>query len=81
MAELCSNCGNYFGSPAALVTHMKRAHRWEDPGASLALNPASKTPGVACALCGRTFPTPDRLAAHALRPHPSPRQVGWPTRS
>jgi C2H2 type zinc finger protein len=81
MAEMCSNCGNYFGSPAALVAHVRKAHRWEDPNASLSLNPASHTPGVTCGLCGRTFPTRERLAAHALRPHPNPPRFGSPTRS
>jgi C2H2 type zinc finger protein len=79
MAELCANCGDYFASAAALVTHTKKAHRWSDPDASLTLNPASQTPGVTCALCGRTFSTRERLAAHAQRPHPDPRRLGRPT--
>jgi hypothetical protein len=81
MAELCSNCGSYFGSTADLVTHMRKVHRWEDPNASLSLNPASHTPGVTCGLCARTFPTPELLAAHALRPHPRPPHFGRPTSS
>jgi Zinc finger, C2H2 type len=81
MAELCASCGGYFASPADLMTHIKKAHRWEDPRVSLAQNPASRTPGVTCGLCGLTFSTPERLASHALRPHPRSRQFGWPTRS
>ena len=68
MTELCASCGNYFASPAALVTHAKKVHRWEDPETSLAQNPASRTPGVSCGLCGRTFPTPERLAAPPVEP-------------
>jgi Zinc finger, C2H2 type/C2H2-type zinc finger len=81
MAELCSNCGGSFASPAALISHMKKAHAWGDPNASLTLNPASHTPGVTCALCGRSFSTPAQLAAHALQPHPAPRPFGRPTRT
>jgi len=69
MAELCPNCGSYFATPTALVVHVQKAHRWEDPDASLALNPASHTPGVMCGLCGQTFATPDRLMLHSLSPH------------
>ena len=78
MSELCSHCGGSFASPAELVTHMRKAHRSNDPAETLAQNPASHTPGVTCALCGRTFPTADLLAAHALRPHGRAQRFGRP---
>jgi len=81
MSELCANCGNYFANPAALLTHRRKSHREEGPEASMAQNPASRTPGVSCGLCGRTFPTPEHLAAHVLRPHPRRPSWGIPTRS
>jgi hypothetical protein len=39
MAELCSNCGNYFASPSTLVVHVKEAHAGETPVAGFAMTP------------------------------------------
>lgn len=73
MVELCPDCGESFGSPADLVTHMKAVHGGGDAEASMDMNPASHEPGLECALCGRWFPTKEALAAHNLQPHPAAR--------
>jgi uncharacterized C2H2 Zn-finger protein len=78
MAELCGDCGGSFGSPADLAKHVKKAHAGGNPAASLAMNPASETPGLSCAFCGRSFRTREELAAHDLEPHPAPRWGATP---
>ncbi len=69
MAEMCADCGASFGSPAELVSHVKKAHAGGDGAASLAMNPEASKPGLKCARCGEVFRTPEALAAHGARPH------------
>jgi uncharacterized C2H2 Zn-finger protein len=76
MAELCSQCGGSFASASELMAHMQKAHPNKDPKESLAMNPASRTPGYQCGLCGQTFSSAEELAAHDLKPHPFLRKDG-----
>jgi C2H2-type zinc finger/Zinc finger, C2H2 type len=76
MPEECARCGSSFASPSDLLAHVKKAHPKNDPSESLAMNPASHTPGYACSFCGRTFATPQELAAHDLKPHRLTRKFG-----
>jgi uncharacterized C2H2 Zn-finger protein len=78
MPDLCAHCGRWFGSPADLLTHAKKAHPDGGGAETLATNPASRTPGVTCSLCGRDFRTAKELAAHALRPHAGLPRAGRP---
>ena len=78
MSEMCPDCGAPFADPAELVAHVRKDHQGGDAAASLAENPYSETPGLTCALCGKTFPTREALAAHDLMPHPASRRWGRP---
>lgn len=73
MAEECAQCGATFAGPIDLVNHMKKAHPHKSGAESLAMNPASQTPGYTCSRCGETFGTPQELAAHDLKPHGDPK--------
>ncbi len=70
MQQTCHVCGTSMGSAAALIAHLRTAHRDAPPDADLELNPEAHTPGFVCGLCGRRFPTPAALARHNLAPHP-----------
>jgi DNA-directed RNA polymerase subunit RPC12/RpoP len=78
MAEECAECGASFAGPTDLLNHLKKAHPSpkERPAESLAMNPASQTPGYACSFCGAKFATPQELAAHDLKPHKMTRKFG-----
>jgi len=69
MAEMCAYCAAPFGSPAELITHVRKAHSGGDSQASLAMNPESQHPGFVCAMCGRRFWTTAALTHHNLSPH------------
>ncbi|MGA8665089.1 MAG: C2H2-type zinc finger protein [Thermoplasmata archaeon] len=76
MAELCARCGGSFASPSELMTHVRKAHPERNPAETLAMNPASRTPGFVCSFCGRTFASPEELARHDLKPHRLTRRFG-----
>jgi hypothetical protein len=80
MSEMCSECGASFGSPTDLLVHRRAAHQGGDPAATLRMNPASATPGVTCALCGRTFPSRQALARHNLLRRERPLRESRPGR-
>jgi uncharacterized C2H2 Zn-finger protein len=69
VAEECASCGAYFGSPADLLAHTKKAHASHDSRESLAMNPESLEPGLVCALCGVRFRDSEALARHNVSPH------------
>jgi uncharacterized C2H2 Zn-finger protein len=69
VAELCPNCGGSFATPAELMVHVKKNHKWSSPMETLSMNPESDTPGLVCALCGARFPDRESLARHNIRPH------------
>jgi len=71
MAEMCADCGAWFGSPAEVILHLRKAHSGGNARDSLAMNPESHRAGLVCALCGRRFSTMDALTRHNLSPHPS----------
>jgi DNA-directed RNA polymerase subunit RPC12/RpoP len=78
MPDLCARCGASFGSPTALLDHVRRKHPQKSPSETLATSPVSGAPGYGCARCGRTFATAEELAAHDLTPHSYLRRHGRP---
>jgi hypothetical protein len=66
MSENCAMCAAPFGSPAALVDHMRSDHKNDDPSRSLELNPEAHLAGLVCALCGVRFPSAEALTDHNL---------------
>ncbi|MFZ0830319.1 MAG: C2H2-type zinc finger protein [Thermoplasmata archaeon] len=78
MSEVCSICAASCGSAAELVDHMKTVHTGENPASDLDQNPAARTSGFLCALCGRRFPTAQALGIHNLRPSAVGHYASWP---
>jgi hypothetical protein len=74
MAEVCPDCGASFAGPTDLAEHVQKNHHGGNATESMAMNPATSAPGFACGICGRSFDTPQELAAHDLTPHTAPRK-------
>lgn len=70
MADMCSECGAEFASPADLLNYMKVQHPVEAPkGSSAPVTAASATARrepFQCAVCGEVFETRNGLAHHNL---------------
>ncbi len=77
MAEICPECGATFGSAADLVEHSRSDHR-ESPAQLASPTEASGPIWLRCALCGARFRSPEALAEHNARPHPSRLPSRWP---